>query len=124
MVQLPRESQWSGHGRFLSAIVAISLRGTRGASTIGSLLNWAMTAFLWMWTEFRSEETSSNRSPPVDAHDVKGDRRLEDPRDFVRLEIGAALQRDIPVIPILINGTSIPRADRLPAELQELALRN
>jgi hypothetical protein len=60
----------------------------------------------------------------LDARDEEGNRRLDDPHDFVRIEIGAALQREIPVIPILLNGTKIPRADRLPSELQELALRS
>jgi uncharacterized membrane protein YeaQ/YmgE (transglycosylase-associated protein family) len=60
----------------------------------------------------------------LDARDEEGHRRLDNPHDFVRIEIGAALQRDIPVIPILLNGTKIPRADRLPPELQELTLRS
>lgn len=60
----------------------------------------------------------------LDARDEEGNRRLDDPNDFVRIEIGRALQRDIPVIPILINGTRIPRADQLPPELQELAVRH
>ena len=34
-----------------------------------------------------------------------GARRLDDPRDFVRIEIEAALQRDIPVIPLLVQGS-------------------
>jgi hypothetical protein len=37
----------------------------------------------------------------LDARDEHGNRRLEDPNDFVRVEIGAALQRNIPVVPIL-----------------------
>ena len=48
-------------------------------------------------------------------------RRLNSPSDFVRVEIAAALQRDIPVIPILLEGTKVPRADQLPDDLQELA---
>jgi len=48
----------------------------------------------------------------------------DDPNDFVRIEIGVALERDIPVIPILLNGTRMPRADQLPPELQKLTLRN
>jgi len=60
----------------------------------------------------------------LDARDEEGNRRLDNPDDFVRIEIGAALQRDIPVIPILLNGTKIPRADRLPPELQKLARRS
>jgi hypothetical protein len=60
----------------------------------------------------------------LDARDEESNRRLDDPNDFVRIEIGRALQRDIPVIPILLNGTKIPRADQLPPELQELTLRS
>src|SRR6476619_2839958 len=54
----------------------------------------------------------------------KGQRRLDNPHDFVRVEIGAALNRQIPVIPILLEGTTIPSADLLPPDLQELSLRN
>jgi hypothetical protein len=51
-------------------------------------------------------------------------RRLDDPNDFVRIEIGAALQRDIPVIPILVEGARVPRPDQLPEDIRELAFRN
>jgi TIR domain len=60
----------------------------------------------------------------LDARDGDGLRRLDDPNDFVRAEIAAALDRDIPVIPILLDGMRIPRADQLPEDLQELPLRN
>ena len=60
----------------------------------------------------------------LEAIDEAGHRRLDDPNDFVRVEIAAALQRDIPVIPILLDGTRIPRADRLPEDLKHLARRN
>jgi hypothetical protein len=53
-----------------------------------------------------------------------GSRRLDDPDDFVRVEIATALQRDIPVIPILLDETKIPRSALLPDELKELAVRN
>jgi hypothetical protein len=49
---------------------------------------------------------------------------LDDPNDWVRVEITAALQRNIPVIPILLDGATIPKADQLPQDLKELALRN
>ena len=58
------------------------------------------------------------------ATDAKGNRRLQNPRDFVRLEIEAALKRDIPVIPILVSGAEIPAVAALPESLQELAERN
>jgi formylglycine-generating enzyme required for sulfatase activity len=53
-----------------------------------------------------------------------GGRRLDDPRDFVRLEIEAALGRGIPVIPVLVGGAAMPGDDHLPAPLQPLAFRN
>jgi hypothetical protein len=59
-----------------------------------------------------------------DARDEYGNRRLDDPNDFVRVEIAAALQRNIPVIPILLDGARIPKASQLPDDLKELALRN
>jgi len=60
----------------------------------------------------------------VDARDQAGRRRLDDPLDFVRLETAAALKRDIPVVPVLVQGASMPRADQLPADLADLAFRN
>jgi hypothetical protein len=56
--------------------------------------------------------------------DRNGPRRLDNPNDFVRVEIAAALQRAIPVIPILLEGATVPSADQLPKDLQELSLRN
>lgn len=51
-------------------------------------------------------------------------RRLDDPNDLVVLEIQAALDRDIRVIPILIDGASMPRCDQLPPSLERLSRRN
>jgi formylglycine-generating enzyme required for sulfatase activity len=55
---------------------------------------------------------------------VKSKSGLEDPKDFVRIEIESALKREIPLIPVLVGGASIPAADRLPPSMQELAYRN
>jgi hypothetical protein len=60
----------------------------------------------------------------LDARDENGHRRLGNPDDFVRIEIGTALKRGIRVIPILLEGTQVPKADQLPDDLKELALRN
>jgi hypothetical protein len=60
----------------------------------------------------------------LDLKDASGQRRLDDETDFVRLEIASALQRDIPVVPVLVRGARMPRADQLPADLRELAYRN
>lgn len=58
------------------------------------------------------------------AKDASGQRRLDDPADFVRIETGAALKRDIPVIPVLVQGASALKPDQLPDDLKELAFRN
>ena len=49
--------------------------------------------------------------------------RLRAPDDFVRLEIEAALERDIPVIPILVDGAEMPGTDRLPSSIASLSRR-
>jgi hypothetical protein len=56
--------------------------------------------------------------------DKEGQRRLEDPNDFVRLEVLTALERDIRVIPLLVQGASMPKEKDLPKELASLARRN
>ena len=58
------------------------------------------------------------------AMDEAGARRLDNPKDFVRIEIAAALARGIPVIPILLEGTRMPNAGGLPPDLSELSERN
>lgn len=60
----------------------------------------------------------------LDTRDEAGDRRLDDPNDFVRLGIAAALQRQIPVVPILVDGAKIPKPEQLPENLQQLVRRN
>jgi hypothetical protein len=55
--------------------------------------------------------------------DAHGQRRLDDPDDFVRLEIEAALTRNVRVIPILVDGARMPRAAELPASLARLVRR-
>jgi len=40
----------------------------------------------------------------LDARDDAGVRRVDNPEDFVRVEIAAALERDIRVIPVLVDG--------------------
>jgi|GEM_PF-2239205 hypothetical protein len=50
-----------------------------------------------------------------------GQRRLDDPRDFVRLEVESALRLGIHVIPVLVQGAQLPTADELPESLRPLA---
>lgn len=54
----------------------------------------------------------------------EGKTRLLNPSDLVRIELEAALARDIPVIPLLIRGASIPGAEMLPESLHELPYMN
>jgi hypothetical protein len=60
----------------------------------------------------------------ADASDDHGRRRLDEPDDLVRLEVEAALQRDIPVVPVLVDGAAVPAPDKLPVSLAELTYRN
>jgi hypothetical protein len=50
--------------------------------------------------------------------------RLSDNADPVRLEIEAALQKSIPLIPVLVLGATMPQVDDLPESLKNLAYRN
>jgi hypothetical protein len=59
----------------------------------------------------------------LDAANARG-RRLDDPQDFVRLEIEAALARNIRVVPTLVGGAAMPSSDQLPGALARLATRN
>jgi formylglycine-generating enzyme required for sulfatase activity len=52
-----------------------------------------------------------------------GARRIDDPGDYVRIEIEAALARNILIIPVLVDNASIPQAEELPESLRELAYR-
>ena len=60
----------------------------------------------------------------LDARDEEGNRRLDNANDFVRIEIASALKRNIRVIPLLLEGTRVPKAEQLPDVLKALALRN
>jgi hypothetical protein len=53
-----------------------------------------------------------------------GRRRLEDPKDWVRLEVAAALSRNILVVPVLVDGARLPDPASLPEELRALCERN
>ena len=53
-----------------------------------------------------------------------GRRRLHDPADIVRLEVGAALRGHVPVIPVLVAGAEMPRPEELPNPLLPLARHN
>jgi eukaryotic-like serine/threonine-protein kinase len=60
------------------------------------------------WTDIRSET---------------GQRRLDDPDDFVRIELEAALTRSVPVVPVMVGHAVMPATGQLPASLNTLAFR-
>ena len=55
--------------------------------------------------------------------DETGKRRLDDPDDFVRLELEAALARNVRVIPVLVDGAPMPRLEELPPSMSGLVRR-
>ena len=59
----------------------------------------------------------------VSSVDENNRRRLDDPHDFVRIEIEAALNSNIRVIPVLVDGATMPKYEDLPDGLQRLTRR-
>jgi hypothetical protein len=55
--------------------------------------------------------------------DAAGRRRLDNPKDIVRLEIATALKRGIAVVPLLVDDVDMPRAEELPRPLRGLPER-
>ena len=55
---------------------------------------------------------------------ASGTGRLDNPNDFVRLEIATALRREIRVIPVLVQRASMPKPQDLPEDLIKLTRRN
>lgn len=59
----------------------------------------------------------------IDARDAAGRRRLDGASDFVRLEVECALLRDIRVVPVLVDGASLSKAEDLPEGMRGLVRR-
>jgi hypothetical protein len=53
-----------------------------------------------------------------------GRTRIAEPTDFVRIEVEAALRKDIPVVPVLVAKAVMPNPNELPEALQAFAYRN
>jgi hypothetical protein len=60
----------------------------------------------------------------LDAKDPEGKRRLDSDHDYVRIELASALKRDIPVIPVLVDGAVMPPEGGLPDDLKPLVRRH
>ena len=58
------------------------------------------------------------------AADAGGRRRVDDPADFVHLEVAEALRHRGLVVPVLVQGARMPAPDELPKPLRELSRRN
>jgi hypothetical protein len=56
--------------------------------------------------------------------DRNGQRRIDDPKDHVRIEIESALKRNVRVVPLLIGEADMPSIENLPPSLHDLAFRN
>jgi len=56
--------------------------------------------------------------------DEEGEPRLNNPDDYVRLEVEKALQSRTRVIPVLVEGAAVPKSSQLPGPLTPLARRN
>jgi eukaryotic-like serine/threonine-protein kinase len=59
----------------------------------------------------------------TDIRNEAGQKRLEDPDDFVRIELEAALARSVPVVPVLVGHATMPGTSQLPSTLASLAFR-
>lgn len=59
----------------------------------------------------------------LEASDELGNRRIDDPADFVRMEVAAALRSSSSVIPVLVDGAQMPQKDSLPEDLGPLLRR-
>jgi hypothetical protein len=53
-----------------------------------------------------------------------GERRIDDAEDQVRIEVRTAIDRGMPIFPVLVGGAAMPVAEELPPDLSDLAWRN
>lgn len=60
----------------------------------------------------------------LDCRNTKGERRLDNPDDFIRIETSTALKRGVRVFPILVKGAEMPSSEDLPEDMVSLARRN
>jgi hypothetical protein len=58
----------------------------------------------------------------LSARDARGRRRIDNTRDWVRTELRMAFEREIPVVPVLLDGTPLPTRQQLPGDIGLLSL--
>ena len=108
-----------------------------------SMISWNVEAEIlssWTWTASLWVEISAMHCRKTTAScdlmlvligrnwaatkDEGGRVRLENPDDYVRLEVEAGLKRNIVVTPVLVQGAHMPAPEDLPAEIRNFAHRN
>jgi TIR domain len=99
--------------RFPGARVFIDLDSIEAGEDFGDVIRDAITSCRVMVALIGREWAT--------IADEEGRRRLDDPRDYVRFEIRAALRLGIRVIPVLVDGARPVRVQQLPADLRRLA---
>src|SRR5262245_44827937 len=60
----------------------------------------------------------------VTSPDADGKPRLSNPTDYVRLALEATLARGISIVPVLLDGATVPRPEELPESLQPICYRH
>jgi hypothetical protein len=55
--------------------------------------------------------------------DEQGARRIDNPGDYPRMEVAAALKRGVRVIPVLVGNATLPKREELPSEIAGLVDR-
>jgi hypothetical protein len=57
----------------------------------------------------------------LELKDSQGNRRIDAEDDFVRIEVAMAIEREIPVIPVTVDGARLPDKGDLPKSIAILA---
>lgn len=60
----------------------------------------------------------------LNVKNAAGQRRLDDPEDWVAREISSALEKELPIFPVLVENAQMPHADELPDSLKGLVRYN
>ena len=129
----------------MAAKVFVSYRRDDSAATVGRIYDWLIARYgrdavfkdvdsIPPGVDFRRHIADIMKQCAIqlviigpqwlDATDAYGRRRLENPDDSLRIELETALQRNITVIPILVQNAHMPEPQFLPPSLQMLAYRN
>lgn len=99
--------------------VFIDVRGIDGFSNWMSVLQDQVAGSAAMLSLI-SPEWVAMPYPPDDALSSTYARRLDNPQDFVRFEISQALTRNVPVLPVLLNGAVEPKKSDLPDDIRDM----